>query len=271
MMVTTTTSMAMKRMMVMMIMEMMMVLNLSTRMMMTMMMLMMMMTMMMLMVILVLVVVLVMTRDKHLDDEDYDKIAMIVMRTARMMMMITTTMMACVNDVDIATTRKTTTRIAMTMRRRVLTKRSKAATIAPKTRYRGMNRIKAMPRAMISSLMRNYSFTIGKFPFFFAYCQKINTPEFFIVLFSPEKLALLSLLKEVEPSPDCKMLKLLTFGNLFSPLWFTPNRLPFHADTNSNPVNYQRRIQGEGWGDCNPPFGTFSNLSGYSWMMNNKA
>ena len=42
-------------------------------------------------------------------------------------MMITTTMMACVNDVDIATTRKTTTRITMTMRRRVLTKRSKAA------------------------------------------------------------------------------------------------------------------------------------------------
>jgi len=86
---------------------------------------------------------------------------MIMMTTARMMTMITTTMMACVNDVDIATTRKTTTRNSMTMRRRVLTKRSKAATIAPKTRYRGRNRIKAMPRAMISSplLMRNYSFT----------------------------------------------------------------------------------------------------------------
>ena len=25
----------------------------------------------------------------------------------------------------------------------------------------------------------------------------------------------------------------------------------------------QRRIQGEGWGGCNPPFGKFSNLSGY--------
>ena len=82
-----------------------------------------------------------------------------MMTTARMM--ITTTMMACVNDVDIAMTRKTTTRITMTMRRRVLTMRSKAATIAPKTRYRGRNRIKAMPRAMISSplVMRNYSFT----------------------------------------------------------------------------------------------------------------
>ena len=53
-------------------------------------------------------------------------------------------MMACVYDVDIATTRKTTTRITMTMRRRVLTKRSKAATIAPKTRYGGRNRIKEM-------------------------------------------------------------------------------------------------------------------------------
>ena len=48
--------------------------------------------------------------------------------------------------------------------------------------------------------------------------KKIDTPEFFIVLFSAEKLALLSLLKEVEPSPDCKMLKLLTFDKLFPPL-----------------------------------------------------
>ena len=48
--------------------------------------------------------------------------------------------------------------------------------------------------------------------------KKMDTPEIFIVLFSPEKLALLSLLKEVEPSPDCKMLKLLTFDNLFPPL-----------------------------------------------------
>ena len=39
-----------------------------------------------------------------------------------------------------------------------------------------------------------------------------------LYFFSPEKLALLSLVKEVEPSPDCKRLKLLTFGNLFPPL-----------------------------------------------------
>jgi len=55
----------------------------------------------------------------------------------------------------------------------------------------------------------------------FAYSQKIDTPEFFIVLFFTEKLALLSLLKKVEPSTDSKMLKLLTFDNfdnLFPPL-----------------------------------------------------
>ena len=51
------------------------------------------------------------------------------------------------------------------------------------------------------------------FKVFFAYCQ------FFIVLFfSPEKLVLLSLLKEVKPSPDSKMIKLLTSDNLFPPL-----------------------------------------------------
>ena len=51
---------------------------------------------------------------------------------------------------------------------------------------------------------------------FFAYCQKIDTPpDFFIVLFSPRKLALLSLLMEVKPSANHKMIKLLTFDNLF--------------------------------------------------------
>ena len=35
--------------------------------------------------------------------------------------------------------------------------------------------------------------------------------------FPPEKIALLSLLNEVEPSPDCNMLKRLTFDNLFPP------------------------------------------------------
>ena len=57
---------------------------------------------------------------------------------------------------------------------------------------------------------------------FFAYCQKIDTPppprissSYF---FSPRKLALLSLLMAVKPSSYRKMIKLLTFDNLFPPL-----------------------------------------------------
>ena len=46
---------------------------------------------------------------------------------------------------------------------------------------------------------------------FFAYSQ--NTDSFYH--FSLEKLALLPLVKEVAPSPDGKMIKLLTFDNLF--------------------------------------------------------
>ena len=51
---------------------------------------------------------------------------------------------------------------------------------------------------------------------FKVFLRIVKKYEFFIVLFSPEKLALLSILKEVETSPNCKMLKLLTFDN--SPL-----------------------------------------------------
>ena len=39
--------------------------------------------------------------------------------------------------------------------------------------------------------------------------------EIFNVLFSPERLSQLFLLKEVKPSPDHKIIKLLTFDNLF--------------------------------------------------------
>ena len=53
---------------------------------------------------------------------------------------------------------------------------------------------------------------------FFVYSPKIDTPESFIVVFSPEKSARLFLLKEVKPSPDRKMVKLLTFENLSLPL-----------------------------------------------------
>ena len=48
----------------------------------------------------------------------------------------------------------------------------------------------------------------------------MDTPESFSVLFfSPEKLALLALLKEIQPSPDRKTIKVLTFDILFPPLW----------------------------------------------------
>ena len=41
-----------------------------------------------------------------------------------------------------------------------------------------------------------------------------NTPESFILLFSPKKLVRLFILKEVQSSSDSKMMKLLTFDNL---------------------------------------------------------
>ena len=47
----------------------------------------------------------------------------------------------------------------------------------------------------------------------------MDIPELFIALFfSQEKLAMLSVLKEVKTFPDCKMLKLQTFDNLFLPV-----------------------------------------------------
>ena len=48
---------------------------------------------------------------------------------------------------------------------------------------------------------------------------KKDTPERFILLFfHQKKLVRLFILKEVKPSPDGKMIKLLTFDNLFPPL-----------------------------------------------------
>ena len=52
---------------------------------------------------------------------------------------------------------------------------------------------------------------------FFAYSQNIDFPENFILPFSLEKLALLPLVK-VTPSSNRRMIKLLTFDNLFPPL-----------------------------------------------------
>ena len=45
------------------------------------------------------------------------------------------------------------------------------------------------------------------------YSQKMDTMESFVILFSLEKLALLSILKDVKPSLDRQMVKLLTFDN----------------------------------------------------------
>ena len=42
--------------------------------------------------------------------------------------------------------------------------------------------------------------------------------ESLIVLFLTKELAMLSLWKKVDPSPDCKMMKLLTLDELFPPL-----------------------------------------------------
>ena len=50
---------------------------------------------------------------------------------------------------------------------------------------------------------------------FFARSQKMDTPE---TVFPSEKLARLFLSKEFKPSPERKMIKLLTFINLFPPL-----------------------------------------------------
>ena len=53
---------------------------------------------------------------------------------------------------------------------------------------------------------------------FIAYSQKnIHSRKLRCTFDSPEKLAPLSLLKEGKPSPDRKMIKRLTFDNLFPP------------------------------------------------------
>ena len=53
---------------------------------------------------------------------------------------------------------------------------------------------------------------------FYSCSQKKTPQESFIVLFSPKTLSRLFTLKEVKPSPDSKMIKLLIFDNLFPPL-----------------------------------------------------
>ena len=52
--------------------------------------------------------------------------------------------------------------------------------------------------------------------FFRLFLKNINPGELHFTIFSPEKLARLFLLKEVNPSPDCKMIQLLKLDNFFS-------------------------------------------------------
>ena len=52
----------------------------------------------------------------------------------------------------------------------------------------------------------------------FSYSQTFKLTEASFYHFSLKKLALLSLMKQVTPSPDRIRIKLLTFDNLFSPL-----------------------------------------------------
>ena len=54
-----------------------------------------------------------------------------------------------------------------------------------------------------------------EYEFFFVQSQKIVIQEASLYVLSPGKLTRLMSLKKVEPSPDCKMIKLLTFNNLF--------------------------------------------------------
>ena len=56
------------------------------------------------------------------------------------------------------------------------------------------------------------------FNFLRVFSKKKDILESFILLFSPKKLVRLFILKEVKPSPDSKMIKLLTFDNLLPPL-----------------------------------------------------
>ena len=48
--------------------------------------------------------------------------------------------------------------------------------------------------------------------------KKRHPGKLHFTLFSPKKLVRLFIVKEVKPSPDSKMIKLLTFDNLIPPL-----------------------------------------------------
>ena len=55
----------------------------------------------------------------------------------------------------------------------------------------------------------------SKFFFLHNILKKYTSQKASLSLSSPEKLAHLCLLKDFEPSPNCKMMKFLIFDNLF--------------------------------------------------------
>ena len=71
-----------------------------------------------------------------------------------------------------------------------------------------------------TSTTRTATSTRFNLKFFSRILKKIDTPEGFIAIFfkSLEKIVLLSILKEVKPTLDRKIIKLLTFDNSLPPL-----------------------------------------------------
>ena len=81
-----------------------------------------------------------------------------------------------------------------------------------------------------------------KFFFFSHYSKNYQTlQKALLPFFSPEKLAQLFFLKEVKPSPDNKMIKILTFENYMYcqsfyalyliPIWVDPNDTSLMIDS----------------------------------------
>ena len=68
--------------------------------------------------------------------------------------------------------------------------------------------------------MRTRTSTVRDLTKSFCACSQKNTTQESLILpfFSPKKLVRLNLLKEVKPSTDSEMIKLLTFDTLLPPL-----------------------------------------------------
>ena len=73
--------------------------------------------------------------------------------------------------------------------------------------------------------LRTKSSTRTRLDLNFCACSQKDTPESFILLFSPKTLVWLFIVREVKPSPYSKMIKPLTFDNLFPPFPATTTSL----------------------------------------------